>query len=118
MRSYYTIVNTWGDLLTEKQLENKVKRFFKKYDIWFTKIWGGGFQRAGIPDLLACVNGRFVAVELKSSTGRPTELQKWNIEKIQESGGIGLVLYPDQFEEFKKMIEEELGKCHSGKAKP
>lgn len=104
--------------MTEKQFEQRVKKFFKSHNIWYLKVWGGPFQRAGIPDIIACVNGRFVGVELKSSTGRPTELQKWNIEKIKESGGIGLVLYPEQFEEFKKMIEEELKKCHSGKAKP
>lgn len=90
--------------MTEKQFETKVKQFLKSHNIWFTKIWGGGFQKAGIPDILACVNGRFVAIELKGSSGKPTELQKYNIKKINESNGVGIILYPKDFERFKKLI--------------
>lgn len=95
--------------MTEKQFETKVKKFLKSYDIWFIKIWGGGFQRAGVPDILACVNGYFVAIELKGSNGEPTELQKYNIRKINESNGIGLILYPHQFNKFKELVKDLLG---------
>lgn len=57
---------------------------------WYTKIWGGGFQKSGIPDILACVNGVLLAVEVKASNGRPSELQKLNISRINKSGGIGV----------------------------
>ena len=90
--------------MTEKQFEAKIKKFLKSHHIWFTKIWGGGFQKAGIPDILACVNGRFVAIELKGSSGKPTELQKYNIKKINESNGVGIILYPKDFEKFKKLV--------------
>ena len=90
--------------MTEKQFENKIKKFLKSYNIWFTKIWGGGYQKAGIPDILACVNGRFVAIEIKGSSGKPTELQKYNIKKINESNGVGIILYPKDFERFEKLI--------------
>lgn len=90
--------------MTEKQFENKIKKFLKSHDIWFTKIWGGGYQKAGIPDILACVNGRFVAIEIKGSSGKPTELQKYNIKKINESNGVGIILYPKDFERFKLLI--------------
>ena len=90
--------------MTEKQFENKIKEFLKSYNIWFTKIWGGGYQKAGIPDILACVNGRFVAIEIKGSSGKPTELQKYNIKKINESNGVGIILYPKDFERFKLLI--------------
>lgn len=61
-------------------------------------------QRSGIPDLLCCVNGYFVAIEVKASKGKPSELQLWNIKKIKEAGGIAMVLYPKDFEDFKKLI--------------
>ncbi len=91
--------------MTEKQFETKIKKFLESHNIWFIKIWGGGFQRAGVPDLICCVNGHFVAIELKGSNGKPTELQKYNIRKINESNGIGLILYPHQFNEFKTLVE-------------
>ena len=90
--------------MTEKQLENKIKKFLKSHNIWFTKIWGGGYQKAGIPDILACVNGYFVAIEIKGNSGKPTELQKYNIKKINESNGVGIILYPKDFERFKLLI--------------
>lgn len=90
--------------MNEKQFENKIKNFLKFHDIWYFKVWGGGYSKAGIPDLICCIGGKFVALELKSDTGKPTELQKYNIKKIKESGGIGLILYPDDFEDFKDLV--------------
>lgn len=93
--------------ITEKQFENKVKKYLKNLTkCWFTKIWGGGYQKAGIPDILACINGKFVAIELKSDVGKPSELQKRNVRLINESNGYAVVLYPKEFEDFKKLISE------------
>lgn len=89
----------------EKQFETKVKDFLKSQGVWWLKTWSNGVQRQGVPDLLCCVNGYFVAVELKATKGKPSELQKWNIEKIRDAGGLAIILYPDQFEEFKDLID-------------
>jgi penicillin-binding protein-related factor A (putative recombinase) len=65
----------------------------------------------GIPDLIICYKGRFIAWELKRSekvalTWRDGhELQKYNIKKICDSGGIARVVYP---ENFKDSLEELL----------
>jgi len=50
-----------------------------------------------------------VAIEVKAPKGKPSELQLWNIEQINQSGGIGIILYPDQFDQFKEMVEFLLG---------
>lgn len=92
-------------MATEKQFENKIKKFLEEQECWFIKYWGGAaYTKSGIPDLLICCNGYFLGVELKGEHGKPSELQLWNIEKIRKSNGIGFVLYPNQFEEFKKFI--------------
>lgn len=72
---------------------------------WYTKIWGGGYQKSGIPDILCCVNGVFVAIEVKASNGRPSELQKLNVKRINKSGGIAVFLYPEGFEQFKEILK-------------
>ena len=53
---------------------------------------------------MICCNGYFVAVEVKAENGKPSDLQLYNIEQIKKAGGIAMVLYPNQFEEFKKII--------------
>lgn len=61
----------------------------------------------GVPDLLACINGKFVALELKrSKTSKVSELQVYNIEKIKESGGYAKIVYPENFEETIKELEQ------------
>lgn len=95
-------------MASEKQFENKIKKFLKDNGCWYVKVWGGGFQTSGIPDLICCVGGEFVAVEVKAANGKTSELQQFTIRKIQESGGNAMVLYPHQFEEFRQFILEIL----------
>ena len=96
----------------EKNFENKVKKYLSSINAYYFKVWGGGFQQSGIPDVICCKNGIFIGIELKSSTGKPTELQKHNIKQINKSGGIGIILFPEVFEEFKTLMEE-VTKCNS-----
>lgn len=95
----------------EKQFENKIKKFLKDNGCWFVKYFANRNTRAGVPDLLACVNGYFVAIEVKAENGKPSELQLWNVEQIRKAGGIAIVLYPDQFDDFKALIYMLTQKC-------
>ena len=96
-------------MAAEKNFENRVKKFLKEQGCWFIKYWAGSeFTKSGIPDLLICCNGHFLGVELKGPKGKPSELQLWNIEQIQKAGGIALVLYPDGFDEFKRLVAKLL----------
>lgn len=90
----------------EKIFENKIKKFLDEEKCWYVKFFANGYTRKGIPDLLCCVNGYFLAIEVKAENGKATDLQKWNIEKIKQAGGRALILKPSQFEEFKKLIAE------------
>ena len=90
----------------EKIFENKVKKFLNEQNCWTVKYWGGGgFTRSGVPDLLICCNGRFIAAEIKAENGQPTVLQLITLKRITESGGIAVLLYPKDFEQFRQMIK-------------
>lgn len=91
----------------EKIFETEVKKYLKKQGAWYVKYWGGGkFTTPGIPDLLCCVRGRFVAIETKGPKGKPTEQQLEKIQAIRAAGGVAVVLYPSAFEEFKAWCED------------
>lgn len=93
-------------MAAEKNFENKVKKFLKESGCWFLKYWGGAaYTKSGVPDLLVCCNGHFVGVEVKAERGKPSELQIYNLRKIDEAGGYGILLYPEDFEQFKGFIE-------------
>lgn len=75
---------------------------------WYVKFFANRMTRKGIPDILACVNGYFVAIEVKASNGKPSDLQIHNVTKINEAGGVAVILYPEGFEDFKRLIERLL----------
>lgn len=89
----------------EKNFENKIKAFLNEQGAWFIKYWAGSkFTKDGIPDILACINGYFVAIEVKASNGKPSELQKYHVKKINyEANGIAVILYPQDWELFKEL---------------
>ena len=91
----------------EGKFQEQVIKYLKSLpNCWYVKIWGGGFMKSGIPDILGVINGRFIALELKAPNGRPSELQKRNIRLINKCGGYGVILYPKDFEEFKEGVKK------------
>ena len=91
-------------MAAEKNFENRLKKFLEDEGCWFVKFFANAYTKSGIPDILCCCHGNFLAVEVKAPNGKPSELQKWNIKKIIEQGGCGVILYPDQFDDFKEMV--------------
>ena len=59
---------------------------------WLVKIHGGPFQAAGIPDIIGCIDGRFVALEVKVPGARATKLQELTLSRIAAAGGIAAVV--------------------------
>lgn len=51
----------------EKSAVKAICALLRARGIWHVKTHGAGAGRAGIPDILACVCGRFVAFEVKRS---------------------------------------------------
>ena len=89
----------------EKRFENRIKKFLKEESCWSLKYWaGGGFTKSGVPDLLICCNGFFLGVEVKAEKGRPSPLQIRELKRIRAAGGIGILLYPEDFEDFRALI--------------
>ncbi|WP_407312105.1 VRR-NUC domain-containing protein [Desulfosporosinus sp. SB140] len=100
--------------MTEAQFQKQVQEFLLRQGVWYVKYWGGGqFTKAGVPDLLCCVNGRFVGIELKTEKGRVSKLQEYTLAKIKESGGQAFVLRPSGFQAFKEFIKGEVNPCNS-----
>lgn len=73
---------------------------------YWEKRWGGGkYTKAGMPDMHIVVNGISIEVELKAPRGRPSELQVQKLNQIDNAGCIALVLFPKDFEKFKRLVK-------------
>ena len=60
--------------------------------------------RRGVPDILACIGGKFVAIELKKEDGRVEPLQAHTLDKIIQSGGMGFVARPSTWQQQLEML--------------
>ena len=79
----------------EGKVKRKVVEVLKKHDVWYFFPANNGFGKSGIPDIIAIVDGHFVGVEVKSATGKPTELQKICGKQIEKAGGTRMVVSDD-----------------------
>ena len=82
--------------MKEKNFENKIKSYLKSIGAYFIKTHGDRFSKVGTPDIIACVNGHFVALEVKATTGRPSELQLYHLKQITSSGCFGAIIVPTE----------------------
>ena len=91
----------------ETRFKKKVKKYLTDKGIWHVKYFACAYTPVGIPDILGLFpNGRFFGLELKVKPNKPTPLQIRNVELINKSNGYAKVLYPEDFEEFKKEVKE------------
>lgn len=90
--------------MSEKRIEHQIKQYLDSIGAWHIKTHGNMFSRAGTPDIVACLNGRFIAIEVKRPGGRVSPLQMAHIKLINQAGGVAFVAY--SLEEAKKNIEK------------
>ena len=95
-------------MMVESDFQKKVIKYLRGKGHYVLNVAGSSQQRKGTPDLIVCINGAFYGIELKCKGNRPSPLQLHALEEINKAGGHGIVLYEDQWEEFKKSIDEIL----------
>lgn len=75
--------------MLESNLQSKILKLLKGVG-WFYKA--SDRYRAGIPDIVGCYKGRFLALELKIEPNRPTPLQTYELNNIYREGGSAHVI--------------------------
>lgn len=58
---------------------------------WYVRTNSHGYGRRGIPDVIACVRGRFVAIEAKAGRDTVSAWQAREMGKIKEAHGDAIV---------------------------
>ena len=76
----------------EARVKRRVHALLAKYGAYAVNYIGGQYATSGTPDILACVRGRFIGIEVKAGTNKPTALQLGALERIAAAGGLALVV--------------------------
>jgi Holliday junction resolvase len=79
-------------LTPEAKVKKKVVDAIKKNGAYYFFPATGGYGRSGVPDVVCCYRGVFVAIECKAGSNKPTPLQEAEMQKIRQAQGFVLVV--------------------------
>ena len=90
--------------MKEQYIQRKIIKWLEGEGHYVVKIVNA--TKAGVPDIVACVNGKFVGIEVKTpeTKNNVSPLQAHNLSEIILSGGNSLVAW--DLEQVKEFIEE------------
>lgn len=90
----------------ENTLQKKCIDYLKEKNIYYINKYGDGRSGLGTPDLITCINGRFVAFELKVGDNDMSKAQKIRKKQIEASGGRHYAPYT--IDEFIECVKKEV----------
>jgi Holliday junction resolvase len=89
----------------EKKVKDEVKKLLKLHNAYYFSPVTGGFGTSGVPDLIACIKGKFIGIECKAGEGKPTALQEKNLINIMRTGGIAVLVNEHGIESLKMFLD-------------
>ena len=88
----------------EKKVKDKVKAVLSTHGVYYFMPATHGYGSSGVPDIAACMKGRFIGIECKANGNKPTALQLKNLNDIKSTGGMSILVDETGIEAFKALI--------------
>jgi hypothetical protein len=88
----------------EAKVKLNVRKTLDALSIYYFFPPANGYGRAGIPDIIFCVQGIFGAIECKAGRGTLTALQERELAKIDAAGGFTFVARENNIDELKEKL--------------
>ena len=97
----------------EKKVKDKVRKVLAEYGVYNFMPATHGYGRSGVPDIIACFNGQFIAIETKAGKGKTTALQERELSRIKANGGTTFVINEDNLDDLGLyfMTFDDDGRC-------
>jgi hypothetical protein len=89
----------------EGKVKAAVRKILDRLGIYHFMPPGMGLGRSGIPDIIGCYQGRFIAVECKAGKGKTTALQERELNAIKAAYGFAVVVREDNLEELEQELQ-------------
>jgi len=91
----------------EAKVKQAVRKILDALDVYYFMPPGMGMGRSGIPDIIGCLNGEFIAIECKAGKGKATALQERELLAICNHGGFTFIAREDCLDELKQLLQEK-----------
>lgn len=89
----------------ESKVKDKVRKILKESGVYYFMPIGGMYSKIGVPDIICCYKGRFIAIECKAGKNKPTALQEREMRMIQDTGGYALVINEENIADVRTLLE-------------
>jgi Holliday junction resolvase len=90
----------------EKKVKDKVVSILKSEGVYYFFPATHGFGRSGVPDIVCCVDGSFLAIECKAGGNKPTVLQEREITAIRNNKGTAIVIDEKNWETVRGVVHK------------
>ena len=90
----------------ESKVKVAVVKLLRKYNAYYFFPATHGYGRSGVPDIVCCVNGHFLAIECKAEGKNMTALQFKESDKIKAVNGYFLLIDGTNLSELEKGLKE------------
>lgn len=91
----------------ESKVKKAVRTLLDDLGIYHFMPPANGFGRAGIPDIVACMDGHFIAIECKAGKGTTTALQDRELNAILNHGGTVYIAREHNLDDLKLLLKEK-----------
>lgn len=77
----------------EARIGNAIRKFLEQSGVPYFgfKVHGSPAMMSGLPDLVCCINGRFVGIEFKQPGQKASAVQELRHKQIRKAGGVAIV---------------------------
>ena len=96
----------------EAKVKANVRKILDELGIYHFMPPANGFGRAGIPDIIGCMDGHFIAIECKAGKGQTTALQDRELNAILNHGGTVYIAREHNLLELKQLLTELRNELH------
>jgi Holliday junction resolvase len=90
----------------EARVKASVTKILKEFGAYYFYPMTGGFGRSGVPDIICCYRGFFIAIECKAGKNKPTALQEREMGKVNGAGGMAILINEDNVHVVRSVLEE------------
>jgi Holliday junction resolvase len=89
----------------EAKVKAKLYKIMKEWGVYYFSPQTGGYGKSGVPDIICCYKGRFIAIECKAGKNKPTLLQEAEMEKIRAAHGVAAVINEDNIDLLEQILK-------------
>jgi hypothetical protein len=90
----------------ESKVKARVHALLAERHAYAVNYIGGQYANNGTPDILACLDGRFIGIEVKAGRGKPTALQLRSLALVDAAGGLSLIINEKSLDYLRECLQD------------